>query len=148
YGHPDHVKSHQVGVAAFDAAGDARPSKLYFVRFPLTWTRDFVRSLRDAGIPAPRAAPVGTDVGPEDVEIGTPDDLVTTSIDVQRYVSVKQAALACHRSQMPPEHFLRRMPPALAERLWAHEFYSRQVGPTDARDDGLETDLFAGLTES
>jgi N-acetyl-1-D-myo-inositol-2-amino-2-deoxy-alpha-D-glucopyranoside deacetylase len=148
YGHPDHVKSHQVAVAAFEAAADARPAKLYFVRFPLSWTRDFVRSLRDAGIPAPRAAPVGTDVGPEDVEIGTPDDLVTTSIDVQRYVSVKQAALACHRSQMPPEHFLRRMPPALAERLWAREFYSRQYGPTDRGHAGLETDLFAGLCES
>src|SRR5258708_24059137 len=32
YGHPDHLKAHQVAVAAFEASGQAPPTKLYFVR--------------------------------------------------------------------------------------------------------------------
>ena len=147
YGHPDHLKSHEVAVAAFEAAGEVRPAKLYFVRFPLSWAREFVRALRAAGIDAPRAAPAGTDVGPEDAEIGVPDHLVTTAIDVRRYVPTKLAALACHASQMPPEHFLRRMPLDLAERLWAYEYFSREAGPAppSSSSDQPEADLFAGL---
>ena len=147
YGHPDHLKSHEVAVAAFEAAGEVRPAKLYFVRFPLGWAREFVRALRAAGIDAPRAAPAGTDVGPEDAEIGVPDHLVTTAIDVRRYVPTKLAALACHASQMPPQHFLRRMPLDLAERLWAYEYFSREAGPAppSSSSDQPEADLFAGL---
>ena len=134
-------------MAAFEAAGEVRPAKLYFVRFPLGWAREFVRALRAAGIDAPRAAPAGTDVGPEDAEIGVPDHLVTTAIDVRRYVPTKLAALACHASQMPPEHFLRRMPLDLAERLWAYEYFSREAGPgpSASSSDQPEADLFAGL---
>jgi N-acetyl-1-D-myo-inositol-2-amino-2-deoxy-alpha-D-glucopyranoside deacetylase len=142
YGHPDHVKAHQVAVAAFEASGDARPSKLYFVRFPLTWSREFVRALREIGIDAPASAAAGADAGPDVAEIGVADDLVTTAIDVRAFVGTKLAALACHKSQMPPDHWLMRMPPDLAARLWAHEFYSREFGPPAGR----ETDLFAGLT--
>ena len=140
YGHPDHVRSHQVAVAAFQSApASIRPRRLYFVRFPLRWSREFVAALRAAGIEAPGSAPAGADAGPSVVEIGVPDELVTTSVDVQEFVPVKLAALACHASQMPPDHFLRRMPPALAERLWSHEFYTREGGPP-------ETDLFDALS--
>lgn len=159
YGHPDHVRSHQVAVAAFEAAGEATPARLYFVRFPRGWARAFVRSLREAGIDAPRAAPAGTDVGPEDAEMGVPDERVTTAVDVRAYVPRKLAALACHASQMPPNHFLRRMPLDLAERLWAYEFYSLEsdasagarnrqspVGvPSGEGSARLEADLFEGL---
>jgi LmbE family N-acetylglucosaminyl deacetylase len=156
YGHPDHVKAHQVAVAAFETAGTARPEKLYFVRFPLTWSREFVRGLREAGIDAPGSAPAGADAGPDLHEIGVPDALVTTAIDVRRYVPTKLAALACHRSQLPPDHFLRRMPPELAQRLWAYEYFSRECNPTARlklnhqpspgfETEALESDLFAGL---
>jgi LmbE family N-acetylglucosaminyl deacetylase len=62
-------------------------------------------------------------------------------------VPTKLAALACHASQMPPTHFLRRMPPALAERLWAYEYFSLEAGPrpSTSSPDQPEDDLFAGL---
>jgi N-acetyl-1-D-myo-inositol-2-amino-2-deoxy-alpha-D-glucopyranoside deacetylase len=145
YGHPDHVKAHQVAVAAFQAAGGARPTKLYFVRFPLTWSRQFVRALREAGIDAPGSAPAGADAGPDLREIGVPDDVVTTAIDVREYVQTKLAALACHRSQLTADHFLRRMSPELARRLWAYEYFSQEVGPAREEAERLEADLFAGL---
>jgi N-acetyl-1-D-myo-inositol-2-amino-2-deoxy-alpha-D-glucopyranoside deacetylase len=145
YGHPDHIKAHQVAVAAFEAAGAARPAKLYFVRFPLTWSREFVRALREAGIDAPGSAPAGADAGPQVAEIGVADELVTTAIDVREHLAAKLAALACHRSQLAADHFLRRMPLTIAQRLWAYEYFSREVGPTACGQGKLEADLFAGL---
>jgi LmbE family N-acetylglucosaminyl deacetylase len=145
YGHPDHIKAHEVSVAAFEAAGAVRPAKLYFVRFPLTWSREFVRALREAGIDAPGSAPAGADAGPQVAEIGVADELVTTAIDVREHLAAKLAALACHRSQLAADHFLRRMPLTLAQRLWAYEYFSREVGPTACGQGKLEADLFAGL---
>jgi N-acetyl-1-D-myo-inositol-2-amino-2-deoxy-alpha-D-glucopyranoside deacetylase len=144
YGHPDHVKAHQVALAAFEQSGDARPLKLYFVRFPLSFAREFVSSLRAVGIDAPGSAAAGADAGPEVAEIGVPDELVTTEVDVRQYVAIKLAALACHRSQMTPDHWFMRMPPDLAARLWAKEFYSLE-GSTPSRSGELEHDLFAGI---
>ena len=116
YGHPDHVKAHQVAVAAFEASGKARPARLYFVRFPLGWSREFVRAVRAAGIDAPGTAVSGAGAGPDVAVIGTADELVTTRIDVRQYVATKRAALACHASQMAADHFLMRMALELAQR--------------------------------
>jgi LmbE family N-acetylglucosaminyl deacetylase len=138
YGHPDHVKAHQVAVAAFEASGVARPARLYFVRFPLSWSREFVRALREAGIDAPGSAAAGADAGPDVTEIGTDDSLVTTRIDVRSYVAIKRAALACHKTQMSGDHFLMRMPDALAQRLWAYEFFSRADTSPPADEDAAE----------
>jgi LmbE family N-acetylglucosaminyl deacetylase len=145
YGHPDHVKTHQVALAAFGVSAVARSAKLYFVRFPLTWSRTFVRELRSLGIDAPASAPTGADAGPGVTDIGVPDQLVTTRIDVRPYVGLKRAALALHASQMSPDSFLMRMPPELANQLWAYEYFSRERGPTSALFEPFETDLFAGL---
>src|SRR5947209_12312645 len=95
YGHPDHVKAHQVAVAAFKRSGVARPARLYFVRFPLGWSREFVRTLREAGIDAPGSAGAGADAGPDVAEIGTADELVTTRIDLRTYVTTKRPGPAC-----------------------------------------------------
>jgi N-acetyl-1-D-myo-inositol-2-amino-2-deoxy-alpha-D-glucopyranoside deacetylase len=147
YGHPDHVMSHDVAVHAFERADPAiRPRKLYFVRFPISWSRHFVRALRGLGIPAPGSAPAGADAGPEVQEIGVPDELVTTRIDVRAFIDTKLAALACHASQVPPHHFLRRVPRHMAEELWACEFYSRADLPQPSvAVRQTETDLFAAL---
>ena len=69
---------------------------------------------------------------------------MTTTIDVRKYVMTKRAALACHKSQMPADHFLMRMPDALAQKLWACEFFSMEDGSARA-DEGAEADLYAGL---
>jgi hypothetical protein len=46
--------------------GEARPPKLYFVRFPIGWSREFVRALRQAGIDCPGSGP--TSAGASEVE--------------------------------------------------------------------------------
>jgi LmbE family N-acetylglucosaminyl deacetylase len=139
YGHPDHVQAHRLAVAALEALTFSQIPRLCLVRFPLSWSREFVRALREAGIDAPGSAPAGADAGSDVVEIGVPDHLVTTAIDVRAFVPRKLDALTCHASQIPPDHFLRSMPLELAERLWACEFYSCEIGLAST------SDLFEGL---
>ena len=140
YGHPDHVQAHAVAVAAFDMTPqDFRPKRLYFVRFPRSWAQQFAASLRAAGIDAPPSAAAGADAGPDVADIGVPDALVTTRIDVRAFVAQKMEALRQHASQMPPDYFLIRMPLALAEDLWRYEHYSLERG---AAPSDLATDLF------
>jgi LmbE family N-acetylglucosaminyl deacetylase len=142
YGHPDHVRAHEVGVGAWQACGPERPARLYYVRFPRGWAHTFAARLRAAGIAAPASAATGADAGPAITEIGVPEELVTTAIDVRAYVDTKLAALACHASQMPPTHFLRQMPLSLARELWATEWYSLESGPPRTLP---EIDLFDGI---
>jgi N-acetyl-1-D-myo-inositol-2-amino-2-deoxy-alpha-D-glucopyranoside deacetylase len=155
YGHPDHVKAHQVTLAAYGACpAGVRPQRLYFVRYPLSWSREFVHALRGAGINAPASAAAGADAGPRVAEIGVDDRLIDTAIDVRAYVTTKERAVACHLSQWPQHHFIRRITGELAARLWAHEFYSREPAVASAPQPAtsvfdrlaageLETDLFS-----
>src|ERR1700716_1779149 len=97
-----------------------------------------VRALREVGIDAPGSAPAGADAGPDVPEIGTDDSLVTTRIDVRSYVGIKRAALPCHKTQMSGDHFLTRMPDALAQRLWAYEYFSQEDTSSPADEDAAE----------
>ncbi|MCC7104163.1 MAG: PIG-L family deacetylase, partial [Chloroflexi bacterium] len=63
YGHPDHIKTNRIAVAAFHAAGDRarypalgepwRPSKLYYTAVPRSRLRELPRRLRELGIEGP-----------------------------------------------------------------------------------------------
>ena len=77
YGHPDHLKAHQVAVAA---CARAAVPKLYFIRIPLSWSHRFVSALRAAGIDAPASAPTGANAGPDVNVVGVPDELITTAL--------------------------------------------------------------------
>ncbi len=148
YGHPDHIKAHQVAVAAFHAAGDpARfpdagpawaPAKLYYAVFPRAAMTRFVERLKQAGIDAPFGPPEGEEERPR---IGVDDDRVTTVIDVSAYLAQKRAALAAHRTQMGPESFFMRLPLELYGELASHEYFQLVAGQAGAEED----DLFAGL---
>ncbi len=149
YGHPDHVKAHQVTVAAFLAASDPsrypeqgltvwQPLKCYFTATPRSWL-DFVSDyLHQAGLPSPFDRP---DLKPE--ELGTPDAMITTRVDVRNYMQTKLQALACHRTQISPDSFFFRLPPEVAQQGLGYESFvrARSIVPAPLRED----DLFAGL---
>jgi mycothiol conjugate amidase Mca len=145
YGHPDHIRAHQLAVAAFEAAADgtrfpsAGPAwsteKLYYAVVPRSAFGQFAERLRAAGIEAPfQRQETSTD---EEPPFGVADERVTTTVDVSAYVEAKRAALASHRTQMGPEQFFMRLP---AE-VFGRETFERVAGPGQTP----ETDLFAGL---
>jgi mycothiol conjugate amidase Mca len=153
YGHPDHVRAHQVAVAAFEAAGDASryteagpawaPSKLYYSVFPRSAMQRFGERMREAGIEVPFARQSEEAIAEgSDPPFGVADERVTTTVDVSGYVGEKRAALEAHATQMGPEQFIMRLPRPLFAEVFGRETFQRVAGPSA---ESPETDLFSGL---
>jgi LmbE family N-acetylglucosaminyl deacetylase len=132
YGHPDHVRVHDVGIAAAARAGTP-------VVYLSTMDRDFMRALR-------REA-AESDYGPEDNlegadTMGEPSERITTEVDVSPWVAVKRAAMRAHASQITEESFFLKMPEDVFARVWGQEWFIRvrpePVGLGDGtREPGL-----------
>jgi N-acetyl-1-D-myo-inositol-2-amino-2-deoxy-alpha-D-glucopyranoside deacetylase len=154
YGHPDHIKTHRVVVAAFAAAGDpvrfpeAGPawasSKLYVGAFPRSGLERWAETMRQAGIEPPMERRELKDAEGRPVEFGTPDELVTTEVEVADFANLKRRAMLAHRTQFGPEHFLAKLTPEQFGQLWATEYFRLLIGPRGG-DGARERDLFAGL---
>jgi LmbE family N-acetylglucosaminyl deacetylase len=126
------VRAHRATVAAAEATGV--PAKLYFTAVP----RSAVARLR-ASLPADEARATAAEMGPD---FGTPDDRISTRIDVSAYVARKRAALHAYASQTR-DFFLLRLPDELLDvALGAESFVRRRPASTPGE---LEDDLFSGL---
>jgi len=131
YGHPDHVRTHQITVAATEATGI--PAKLYYTAIPRASIKGMFDYMRESGMDLDFAPPE---------DFGTPDELVTTVVDVSPYVERKFKALSSHASQ-GDSIFLLQMPAEVQQQAFAHEAFIRVQSRVDA--PAHEDDLFAGL---
>ena len=152
YGHPDHVVIHQVTREAFGAAGDAtmypeqlngglephQPSRLYYFVFPRSAAQAFREALIEAGIESDFR-----DMDPE--TLGTPDEDITTVVDVAGYADQKERAALCHRTQVQGEEPFAWIPEALRVRFLSYEYLVRAQPPFTPGRDVMEEDLFAGI---
>jgi mycothiol S-conjugate amidase len=149
YPHPDHIKTHEVSVHAFDAAGDPdrypglgqpwQPLKLYYhMGFTLPRTRALHEAILASGAESPYA---------EWLENWDPDrDLshrVTTKVPCAEYFAVRDAALIAHATQIDPNGRWFACPLEVQQRIWPTEDYelARSVVDSPAPED----DLFAGV---
>ena len=147
YGHPDHVTMQQRVTQAFSLAADLsyapggdtgaapwQPRLLYWVCFPRSNFRRMWQLMIDAGITPPFAS--------QEVDtIGTPDELVTTVVDVSTYLDVKINSLNCHRTQIDPNGPFSQMPEHLLRESMSTEYFALAApeGP------GKDPDLLARL---
>lgn len=127
YPHPDHIRTHEVAVAAFDAAGDAarfpgrgepwQPRKLYYVG----WTLRRVRAVHDALLGAGRESPYA-----ERIEkwVDT-DHRFRTRIDVGRWLPARTKALLAHATQVAPDSFWFALPDEMAADVYPWEDFIR-----------------------
>src|SRR5215212_5282770 len=119
YGHPDHINAHRITVGAYELAADAAhpspsglapwaPAKLYYTAIAKSAMKQFGARLRELGIEPPMG-----DAGEarEEPDWGTPDELITTVVDVTDQVEQKRLALFAHATQMGPEVFFAKIPP-------------------------------------
>src|SRR5919199_804042 len=125
YGHPDHIRAHQVAVAASQEV-----PKLYYSVFPRSRAKQFMERLRAAGVEPPW--------DPDESEFGVSDERITTRVDVSAYVSQKRQALEAHRTQMGENMFFMRLPPDLFAEAFGREAFQRVRGPGGSD----ESDLF------
>ena len=75
--------------------------------------------------------------------LGTPDEEITTAIDVGNWLDRKRAAWRCHRTQISEDFFLLRIPDDRLRAELKHEYYVRVRSLVDAPLP--EPDLFSGL---
>ncbi|MDE0205253.1 MAG: PIG-L family deacetylase, partial [Candidatus Tectomicrobia bacterium] len=144
YGHPDHVTVCRRVTEAFHTAADPRaypgrmapwaPELLYYVCFPRSFFRRMWQYLREAGIRPPFAS--------EEVEaLGTPDDEVTTVLDVEPHVATKIASLNCHRTQLDPQGPFHKLPAHRLHDMMRNEYFTLAL-PSGA---GTDADLLGRL---
>jgi N-acetyl-1-D-myo-inositol-2-amino-2-deoxy-alpha-D-glucopyranoside deacetylase len=149
YGHPDHIQAHRVAVAAFEAAGDRgrfpdagepwQPSKLYYLALPMSFLRMAFDALQAMGEEAPFGAS-----SPEELQLGDPDESITTRIDARDFLEAKTEAMRAHRTQIQVDGPFFALSNDIGQRSFGLEHYRLIQGKPPAPGE-VEDDLFAGL---
>jgi len=150
YPHPDHIKTHDVSMYAFEKAADENyPSelpvwsvaKLYYHH---TFTKTRVLALHEACLAAGIDSPYVDWISDWDGE----DDKwprVTTRVSAAEYFEVRDAALLAHATQIDPNKWL-GVPMEIQKAVWPTEDYELAICRLDlAETDIIEDDLFYGL---
>jgi N-acetyl-1-D-myo-inositol-2-amino-2-deoxy-alpha-D-glucopyranoside deacetylase len=136
YGHPDHIKAHFVTNAALDLVErEGVPvKKLYYTAIPRSRMQAFVEQMPEE---ARRAASANMRIA------GTPDELVTTQVDVHAYLDGKRDAFRAHVSQNDPNSWFANMASQIYELAFGTEFFRLARGKPPS--ELPEPDLFTGI---
>ncbi len=152
YPHPDHIKCHEVSVAAFEAAGDPErypeagepwtPLKLYYSH---GFSRVRMKAMHDAMEARGMESPYKEWLAKWDPDKGDVADRVTSRIECGEYFHVRDDALRAHATQIDPNSRWFVIPLELQREVWPFEEYelARSLVDTTLPED----DLFAGITE-
>jgi len=153
YGHPDHIQAHRVAMYAAQLAavpsyrrelGEAWDiAKIYWGAMSESRMRAGLRALRDAG---DTTSFEGMDPdGPLPHFVSADADLAA-SVDAGPLAELKMAAMRAHASQITVDGPFFALSNNQGDSVWGVEFFrivKGAMGPVD--EQGLETDLFAGL---
>ncbi len=157
YPHPDHLRVHEVGIAAFRAAGDPaqfvaagpafQPAKLYYTVHSAARFRAVHDKFVQLGLESP------FDEEWRKRWDTMPDEVPTTVVDIADHADVRRRALLAHATQVDPEsRFWFGLPPEVMATVQPHDDYRLALrgapdgSVTAVRWDGVvETDLFAGV---
>ncbi len=152
YPHPDHIRCHEVSMAAFDASGDPdlypetgetwQPLKLYYSHgFSRKKIQSFHETLTERGLESPYAEWLEK----WDPSRPDPDARVTTRVECADYFEVRDDALRAHATQIDPTSRWFAVPLEVQREVWPTEDYElvRSLVDTTLPED----DLFAGVQE-
>jgi N-acetyl-1-D-myo-inositol-2-amino-2-deoxy-alpha-D-glucopyranoside deacetylase len=135
YGHPDHIKAHHVTNAALDLLEKEswRPRKLYYAVIPRSAMKAFMEQMPEEA----RQQGLGMQIP------GTPDELITTKVDVSEFVDRKREAFAAHVSQIDPNSWFANMADQDYRLAFGTEHYQLARGKPGS--ELPESDLFSGI---
>ncbi|MEV0538947.1 MULTISPECIES: mycothiol conjugate amidase Mca [Nocardia] len=156
YPHPDHIRCHEVSMAAYEAAGDPSafpeagepwtPLKLYYDHgFSMKRLEAFAAEYERIGEPFPlqewldrmkQYTRARSDI------MGR----VTTQIECSKYFPQRDDALRAHATQIDPNGAFFAIPLEMQQRLWPTEEF--ELAKTRVSTAIPETDLFAGIEEN
>ncbi|HLR27644.1 MAG TPA: mycothiol conjugate amidase Mca [Ruania sp.] len=149
YPHPDHMMTHKISAAAFDAAADPQAfpdagptwqiSKMYYDHgFSQQRIMTIHEAMVEAGLDSPYADWLERRRGMEDRSAK-----VTTRIECAQYFANRDQALLAHATQIDPDGFFFAVPRDIERRVWPYEEYELARSLVDS--EVPEDDLFAGL---
>lgn len=120
YGHPDHVKVHEVGLLAAERAAVATV-------YESTIDGEYLHFVEEHLIDGARSPDAHRR------SVGVPSVFITTALDVRPLIAAKRAALAAHESQVAETSWAVTMPAPTFAEVYGYEFYVRRgpVGPID-----------------
>lgn len=125
YGHPDHIKVHQVGHRAAEIS--ATPTV-----FEVTMNRDHIGRLMSmaAEFGEPGRDEAFDPEGPADDgnPFGMPEAEITHAVDVGAYLVQKRSSMRCHRSQITDTSFFLEMPDEAFAVGFGTEWYIKRKG--------------------
>jgi len=133
YGHPDHIMANRLTRRAVEISTSVE--RLYYRIVPQSILTQFVPDAHELEVFLPAWV--------LDAGIGSPDDLVTTAVDVRKFAEGQRRAIATHASQIDNADFV-TLDEELFLALFGTEYYSRAWSRHPARGD--ENDLFGGLS--
>ncbi|CAN7582683.1 mycothiol conjugate amidase Mca [Mycolicibacterium frederiksbergense] len=151
YPHPDHIRCHEVSVAAYEAAADhlrypeaGQPwavSKLYYNH---GFLRQRMQVLQDEFAKHGQDGPFAKWLENWDAEEDVIEARVTTRVECAKFFAQRDEALLAHATQIDPKSFFFTTPMEWQQRLWPTEEFelARSRVPVQLP----ETDLFAGIT--
>ena len=150
YPHPDHIRAHQVAVAAYRAAADPerfpeagapwQVSKLYYDRM---FSGERVRAFHDALLAADPSSPLLPRLREMRSWMDDGPSPVTTRVDVADFLDTRDAALRSHASQVAPDDTFFFWPNDVLRTAWPTEDF--QLIDSKVETQMPETDLFAGI---
>jgi len=153
YGHPDHIQAHRVSTyaTALAAVRSYKPelgeawdvAKVYWTAMSASRFREGLRRLRESG---DTTAFEGMDPDGPMPPFAFPDDMLSACVDATDYADAKMRAMKAHATQIEVDGPFFALSNNLGNAVWGLEHYrlaKGELGPVG--EDGLETDLFAGL---
>ncbi|WP_066898933.1 mycothiol conjugate amidase Mca [Mycolicibacterium houstonense] len=150
YPHPDHIRCHEVSVAAYEAAADYRlfpeagtpwsVSKLYYNH---GFLRQRMQLLQDEFAKNGQQGPFGKWLEHWDPDHDVFANRVTTRVECSEYFSQRDDALRAHATQIDPKGDFFHAPIEWQQRLWPTEEFelARSRVPVNLPED----DLFTGI---
>ena len=150
YPHPDHIRCHEVSMAAYEAAADYRlypdagapwsVSKLYYNH---GFLRKRMQLFQDEFTKNGQVGPFEKWLKDWDPELDVTAGRITTSVECAKYFPKRDDALIAHATQIDPKSFFFTTPLEWQQRLWPTEEFelARSRIPVTLPED----DLFAGL---
>jgi mycothiol S-conjugate amidase len=159
YPHPDHVKTHEVAAAVFDAAADPdrypecgdpwQPLKLYyFASFHAAKYVAFHEEMVRRGMESPytKIFAEWEERARKRAAMGVKEVEITTRVEAADYFEIRDQALLAHATQIDPNGSWFACPLDVQRAVWPTEDYhlARSLVDTELPED----DLFAGVRES
>lgn len=150
YPHPDHVMTHRVSVAAFEAAGDPeafphagepwQPLKLYYIG---GFSLDRIHAFHEALVAKGQESPFVDWIKRAQ---GRPQRTLTTWVQCSDFFDARDEALRSHATQIDPDGFFFAVPNDVQADLWPTEEYELAISLVETSLP--EDDLFAGVPAS